>query len=561
MEERVWHKSYDDGVPASIAYEELTLPAVLRRSAERFPDGTALVFKNARLSYRQLLGEVESFAAGLAQLGIRKGSRVAIQLPNLPQATIAYYGALWLGAEVVMTNPLYTARELEHQWSDSGCELAIVADFVWDQKIEAARSRLSPRTYVVASIPDYLRFPLNLLAPFKLRKEDPPLWAKVRTDDGVQRFKDVVKSGRGQHPQDCSTMDDVAVLQYTGGTTGLSKGAVLTHRNLSINVQQIDAWFTGVRPGEEVVLCALPMFHVFGMTVAMNWGVWAGAKIVLMPNPRDLPELVKLVVKERVTLFPGVPALFNGLNNQPGIDQADVSSVKYCFSGSAPIPVEVIERFEELTGAIIVEGFGMSESSPVSHVNPLLGERKIGSVGVPFPDTDARVVDMENPDEVLAPGQEGELVVRGPQVMRGYWGRDEETRKTLHNGWLHTGDLAVQDEDGYFAIVGRKKDMIIAGGYNIYPDEVDRVLMAHADILEAATIGVPDEKRGETVKSFVVLQAGKSLSVEEIEAWCRENLAAYKVPRQIAFLDELPKSSTLKILRRELRDIAPDAAP
>lgn len=555
MEERVWHRSYDDGVPSSLDYAQLTLPAILQRSAERFPGATAVVFKNARLTYAQFLAEVKAFAAGLAGLGVKRGTRVAIQLPNLPQTPIAYYAALWLGAEVVMTNPLYTPRELEHQWSDSGCELAVVADFLFDQKIAAARSSLAPKTYVIASIPEYLRFPLNLLAPLKLKKADPPLYAKVPPGPGLHRFKDVVKSGRGQSPALAAELDDVAALQYTGGTTGLSKGAVLTHRNLSVNVQQIDGWFTGVQHGDEAVLCALPIFHVFGMTVAMNWGVWAGAKLVLMPNPRDLPELVKLITKERVTLFPGVPAMFNGLCNQPGIDQVDVSSVKYCFSGSAPIPVEVIQRFEKLTGAIIVEGFGMSESSPVTHVNPLLGERKIGSVGVPFPDTDARVVDMEEGVREMPLGEEGELVMRGPQVMRGYWQRERETEATLRDGWLHTGDLAVQDEDGYFSIVGRKKDMIIAGGYNIYPDEVDRVLMAHEEILEAATIGIPDERRGETVKSYVVLQPGSSMDAAAVEAWCRENLAAYKVPRQIAFLDELPKSSTLKILRRELRDM------
>lgn len=554
MEDRIWHKHYDAGVPKSLDYADVPLAGVLEGTAKRFPDATALIFMNARMTYAELWDQVQRMATAMSKLGVEPGMRVAIHLPTLPQTVIAYYAALALGADVVLTNPLYTPREIEHQWSDAECKLAVTADFLWDQKVRGIRSKLTVEHYIIASIPEYLRFPLNLLAPLKLKRQDPPVYAKVALEPGVHLFKRLIKQTEPTPPDVKVDMEDVAVLQYTGGTTGVSKGAVLTHRNLTANVQQINAWFPDVELGREVILICLPLFHVFGMTVGMNWAVSTGAAMVLMPNPRDFKVLVSSIAKHHVTIFPGVPALFNGLNNYPGIESIDVSSVKSCFSGSAPIPGDVQERFEALTGARIVEGFGMSETSPVTHVNPLKGLRKLGSVGVPVSDTDARVVQIDDPTVEMPQGEEGELVVRGPQVMKQYWNQPEQTALTIIDGWLHTGDLATVDEDGYFRIVGRKKDMISAGGFKVYPDEVDGVLMAHEAILEAATIGVPDPKRGETVKSFVVLKPGHSLTVEQLDVYCREQLAAYKVPRQVEFLDELPKSSVMKVLRRELRD-------
>jgi long-chain acyl-CoA synthetase len=554
MQAHPWHSQYDPGVPIEIDYDELTLPALLERSVARYADRPALVFVNRRMTYGELQADVARLASGLATLGVEPGTRVAVQLPNLPQTVIAFYAALSLGAEVVMTNPLYTLRELQHQWKDADCAVAITADFIWDAVIRQQRDGLNPRHYVVCHLNDYLRFPLNVLAPFKLKRQRPRRWAKVAPGPGVQTFKQLMAGASGPPPRPTIAWDACAVLQYTGGTTGPSKGAVLSHANLSCNAQQVDAWFTGVEYGREVLMTALPLFHVFGLTVCMNWSVLTGACQVLQPNPRDIPALVKAIAKHRVTLFPGVPALFNGLNQHPGIDAIDVSSVKACFSGSAPIPDDVLQRFESLTGATIIEGFGMSETSPVTHVNPLRGRRKLGSVGVPVSDTEARIVDVDSGADVPV-GAEGELLVRGPQVMSGYWERPEETAAALAGGWMHTGDLAVMDEDGFFRIVGRMKDMINCGGLKVFPDEVDNVLMAHDAILEAATIGVPDETRGETVKSFIVLRPGKTLDEQELEAYCRENLAAYKIPRQVEFLDELPKSSVLKVLRRELRDM------
>lgn len=555
MEARPWHQHYDPQVPASLRYEEVTLPQFLHRTASRVPQAPALAFLNARLTYRELTDDVDRLAAAMAHLGIKARMRVAIHLPNTPQAVIAYYAALSLGAHVVLTNPVYTAREIEHQWNDAGCVLAVTADYLYAQHLQGIRGRLSVKNFIVASFPEYLRFPLSFLAPFKLRRASPPAIAPIPRDPSVHPFRRLVRRTAPAPPRPVIDMEDVAVLQYTGGTTGVSKAAMLTHRNLSVNVQQYAAWNTRAnRFGEEVVLTALPLFHVFGMTCCMNWGIANGALLVLLPNPRDVATLVKSVSRHRVTLFPGVPSMYNSLNNFRGIEGFDVKSVKVCLSGSAPIPPDVLERFEKLTGARIIEGFGMSESSPVTHANPVNRERRIGSIGLPLPDTDSRVVDIEDGRRELAPGEEGELIVRGPQVMKGYWNRPDETDKALRGGWLFTGDVATMSEDGYFKIVGRKKDMINCSGFKVYPDEVDAVLVSHEAILEAATIGVPDETRGERVKSFVVLRPGRQLTAEEIRTFCRANLAAYKIPRDIEFLDELPKSSVLKVLRRELRE-------
>ena len=554
MEPRIWHRSYDGGVPPDIEFEEIPLPGVLERSARAHGDAPAVIFLNCRLTYRQLKEEVDRFATALAGLGVTRETRVAIQLPNLPQTVIAYYATLSLGAQAVMTNPLYVEREITHQWNDAGCAVAVVADFVFEGRIRGIRHELPVKSYIIASIPEYLRFPLNLLAPIKLRKTRPPSIAKVEPDEGIRFMKTLIRTTPPDPPKVALAMDDLALLQYTGGTTGLSKGAMLTHRNLSYNAQQVGAWFTDATPGREVCLAALPYFHVFGMTISMNYPVLIAAAMVLLPNPRDISQMAKAIATHRVTLFPGVPAMFNAINNFPGVDTIDLSSVTSCFSGSAPLPTDVLERFERLTGSKIVEGFGLTETSPVTHTNPLKGTRKIGSIGVPVPGTDAKIVDLADGVTEVPTGTAGELVIKGPQVMKGYWNRPDATGDMIRDGWLYTGDIAIVDPDGYFFIVGRKKDMIVAGGYNIYPDEVDGVLMGHPAILEAATIGLPDQKRGETVKSFVVLKTGQAATTEEVIEYCRKELAAYKIPRQIEFRAELPKSTVLKILRRELRE-------
>lgn len=553
MEERAWYSSYDKEVPPQLDFEPMTLVDYLERSAEVWPDTTAVIFLNARLTFAELHEEVQRLATAMAGMGVTKGTKVAIQMPNIPQTVIAFYAALTLGATVVLTNPLYMPYEIEHQWNDAGCEVAVVMDFIYDQKLEGITDKLPVREYLVASIPEYLRFPMRQLAPLALKRKKKI--ASVPDAENVHAFRQLIRDTKpdGDLTGDVQ-IDDLAVLQYTGGTTGVSKGAMLTHANLSWNLQQIDAWWNLLEDGKEVMLASLPLFHVFGMNAVMNWCVSAGATMVLMPDPRDTEAIVKAIERHKVTLFPGAPAMFNAVNNMSGIKKRDLSSIKACLSGSAPLPADVMERFEELTGCKIYEGFGMSETSPVTHITPEEGVRKIGTVGLPVSNTDAKIVDIDDPAKEMPIGTEGELLLRGPQVMQGYWQRPDETAKTIRDGWLHTGDLAVMDEDGFFRIVGRTKDMINAGGYKVFPDEIDTLLMAHPDILECATIGVPDATRGETVKTFAVLIEGRELSADDIVAYCREHLAAYKVPRQVEFIDELPKSAVLKVLRRELRD-------
>ena len=552
MEPRPWHKSYEAGVPPALDFEPLTVPQFLARAAAQHGETIAVIYFNRRLTYKQLKDHVDRFATALAGLGVARDTRVAIQLPNIPQTVIAYYATLSLGAQVVMTNPLYTPRELEHQWSDAGCRVAVVTDFLYANRIQAARERLPIEHYIVASIPDYMRYPLKFFARRKLAHADPPRVARVAPEPGVHDFLKLVKETKPAPLPAAPRPDDLAVLQYTGGTTGVSKGAMLTHGNLSANLQQSRAWFTGLEEGKEVFLTTLPLFHSFGMTAAMNFPVSIPGTMVLIPDPRDVKAIVRAIATHHVTLLPAVPPIFNAILNYPKIGDVDLKSVKRCFSGSAAMAEDVLRRFEELTGSRIVEGFGLSEASPVTHMNPLNGLRKPGTIGVPIPDTDSRTVSVDDGVTETGSGEPGELVIRGPQIMRGYWNMPDETALALRNGWLYTGDLAVIDADGFHRIVGRKKEMIVVSGYKVFPDEVDGVLMAHPAVLEAATIGVPDPKRGELVKSFVVLKPGSQATVAEVLAFCRENLAAYKVPRAIEFRGELPKSGALKILRRKL---------
>lgn len=549
--ERIWTEHYDDGVSFDLALAEKTVVDYFDEAVDRWGDRPAVTLKGKTLTYGELKDQVDRFATALAGLGVGKDSRVALWMPNVPQMVIAYFATLRLGAQVVNTNPLYVERELEHQFNDAGVSVVVTLDFLWAGKLRGIMDRVDVEHVVVTSIPDYLPFPLNWLAPLKLKRTGQ--YVKVPREENVHFFKELIADARPAPPVEVAP-DDVAVLQYTGGTTGASKGTMLTHRNLSANAQQGRALFTKAEPGREVFLACLPYFHVFGMTASMLIPVTLGAHMVLVPNPRDIDDQVKSIRKYRVTMYPSVPALFAGITDHPKIDDIDVSSVKYCFSGSAPLPVEVLERFEELTGSKITEGFGLTETSPITHANPLDGLRKVGSVGIPVPRTDMKIVDPETGRQELGVGDEGELCIRGPQVMAGYWNRPDETDQTLRDGWLYTGDLARVDEDGYTFIVGRKKDMIVASGYNIYPDEVDDVLYSHPAVLEAATIGVPDEQRGETVKSFIVLKPDATATEDDILEFCREELAPYKVPRKIEFLAELPKSSALKILRRELRE-------
>ena len=555
MERRIWHDAYDPNVAPEVAFRDLTLRDFLSNSARNFGSCTALSFLGTEISYARLGELVDRFATALSRLGVEKNSRVAVQLPNTPQSVISFFAIQRLGAQAVMTNPLYVAREIEQQWVDAGCEHAVVADFIYDQKLREMRNRLPVREFIIASVPEYLRFPLRPLVTFKLRRAEPPLVARVEPGPGIHFFRQLIAETAPSPPHVDIEMDDLALLQYTGGTTGISKAAMLTQRNLSYNTQQIRQWFSAMEDGDEVLLGALPFFHIFGVTVVACLSAFIAAEMALVANPRDIKSVVRTLLQRKVTLLPAVPAMFGSINRFRGIEKKDLGSIRYSFSGSAPMPLDIQQEFERLTGGVVLEGYGLTETSPVATVNPIHGKRKLGSVGVPLPNTDLRLVDAETGTVDVHQGEVGEIWIKGPQVMPGYWNRDEETAAAFGpGGWFRTGDLGVMDEEGYFRIVGRMKDMILASGYNIYPDEIDQVLSAYPGVLESCTIGIPDARRGETVKSFIVLHPGAGVEADELIAYCRENLASYKVPRQIEFRSELPRSSVLKLLRRALRD-------
>jgi len=547
--DKPWLKKYEEDVPATVQYEAACLPEFLDRSAAEFPDRMALLFQGYKVTYRQLQTMVNRMTNAFQNMGIRQGDSVSILLPNIIPCVVAYYAILKTGARAVMNNPLYSDRELEHQFNDSGSKLLVTLDLLAN-RMAALRPRTAIETIVYTSIGDYLPFPKNLLFPLVGKKKG--LAADVSPASDLYKWKEVL-SRYAPTPSPVSlSFDDIAMLQYTGGTTGVSKGVMLTHGNLSKQVQAIRAWFPRFNPGEETMLGALPFFHVFGLSVAMNFAIYMGWGDVLVPKPQPEP-LLETIDKYRPTFAPLVPTMYIGMLNHPLIDKTDLTSIKGCFSGSAPLPLEVIRDFEAKTGAVIVEGFGMTESSPVTHINPFGGERKVGSIGIPISDTEARIVDLNEGTREMPLGESGELVVRGPQVMQGYWQRPDATAETLVDGWLHTGDIAKMDEDGYFYIVDRKKDMIISGGYNVYPRDIEEVLFEHPKIAEATAIGVPHPRRGEQVKVFIVLKEGEKATADEIIDYCKGKLATYKLPTEVEFIDALPKTNVGKVLKKDLR--------
>ena len=550
VQDKPWLKSYETGVPEHIAYEDICLPHILDRTADQFSDKTALIFEGYRITFRQLRDMANSLAACLVAFGIKKGDAVAVLLPNLIPCVAAYYGILKVGGIVVMNNPLYTDYELERQFNDSGAQVLITLDLLANRMIDL-RPRTAIKKIIVTSIGDYLPFPKNILFPLVARSRK--LAADVKDAPDVYRWKDCLSRYEPVPPTADIGLDDVAVYQYTGGTTGVTKGVELTHRNLSCQAQQCAAWFPKFKKGEEVMLAALPYFHVFGMSIAMNFAIFMGWSQVLVPKPQPGP-LLEAIRKFRPTFVPLVPTMYIGILHHRGLKKTDMSCIRGAFSGSAPLPVEVIESFEKITGAVIVEGFGMTETSPATHVNPFAGgARKVGSVGVPISDTLSRIVDLETGLIDVPRGEPGELIVKGPQVMRGYRGMPEETANALRDGWCYTGDIATVDEDGYYYIVDRKKDMIITGGFNVYPRDIDEVFYRHPRVQEACTIGIPDRKRGENIKVFVVLKEGMTATKEELLDFCKTQLAKYKLPTEIEFRTELPKTNVGKVLRKQLR--------
>lgn len=542
-----WLQDYPADMPETIDYEVKPLYEALSRAAKDFPDRKAVSFIGKELTYAQIDDAAQRLATMLQSKGLQKGDRVSLMLPNCPQYVISFYAVLYAGGTVVQTNPLYTEHELENLITDSGAKIVITLDLLYPKSLRV-KEKTDIQTIITTSIADYLPFPKNKLYPIKVKREN----NIVIDTTGSVLFKDFKNFGPVK-PIEVDPKEDVAVLQYTGGTTGLPKGVMLTHFNLSANVDQISNFFYKYNRGDEKrVLSVVPFFHVYGMTCCLNFGVANGYELVLVPR-FDVTDVLKTINKKKPHFFPGAPTMYVAILNDPKLSKYDLSSIEACISGSAPLPVEVQEQFEKITGGRIVEGYGLSETSPVTHANFLWDKRIVGSIGVPLSDTSAKIVkaDGETPAEI---GEIGEVLLHGPQVMKGYWQKPEETAAVLKDGWLATGDLGYMGEDGFFYIVDRKKDMIIAGGFNVYPREIEEVLYEHPAVKEAVCIGVPDPYRGETVKAFIVKRDGVDVTEEELDKHCREKLAAYKVPKLYEFREELPKTFVGKILRRVLVD-------
>ena len=550
MENNPWLQHYPDAIPKTIEIEEKSLQQFLVETAKKYPTKVALHFNGKEMTYQEVYESALKFANYLKSIGIQKGDRVAIMLPNTPQSFISFFGVLFAGGIIVQTNPMYTEREVAYQMKDSGAKAIIALDILYP-RITKVQNETDLEHIIITAIKDYLPFPKNLIYPF-IQKKQYGFSVKVEHGGNIHLFTEIMKAPPLDNPiLDVNFDEDLAILQYTGGTTGFPKGVMLTHKNLVANAKMCETWLYKCEEGKEVVLGALPFFHVYGMTTVLILSVLQGSKVVLIPKPE--PEvLLKAIQSQKVTMFPGAPTMYIGLLNHPDLQKYDLSSIDSCISGSATLPVEVQEQFESLTGGKLVEGYGLTEASPVTHANLLWdGERIKGSIGIPWPNTLAEIRDLET-DEPLPPGEVGELVIKGPQVMKGYWNRPEDTEETLRNGWLYTGDLGYMDEKGYFYIVDRKKDMIIASGFNIYPREIEEVLYEHPAVQEAVVTGIPDPYRGETVKAYIVLKEDHSVTEKEMDHFARKHLAAYKVPKLYEFRDELPKTTVGKILRRQL---------
>lgn len=548
--EKPWLMHYPPEIPHHLEYPNKTLPDYLRETAAQFGGHEAIYFLGKKLTFREVYEQALTLANYLQQIGLQKGDRVSIMLPNCPQAVISYYGVLFAGGIVVQTNPLYTEHELEYQLKDSGATVLITLDMLYP-KASKVKAKTNVKHLIITSIKDYLPTLKKWLYPLMQRKQQ-PIIVKVEEQSDQHLFSKIMLQRNITEPNvEIDPVEDVALLQYTGGTTGVPKAAMLTHRNLIANTLMCVHWMYRCDKGTESILGILPFFHVYGMTTVMNLAIMQAYKMILLPK-FDVEETLKTIEKLRPTMFPGAPTMYIALLNHPDLARYDLSSIKVCISGSAPLPVEVQEKFEKATGGKLIEGYGLTEASPVTHSNFVWdGERVKGSIGVPWPDTEAKIISLETGEEAKA-NEIGELVVRGPQVMKGYWNQPHETENVLRDGWLYTGDIGYMDERSYFYIVDRKKDMIIASGYNIYPREVEEVLYQHPKVQEAVVVGVPDEYRGETVKAFVVLKQGEQCTAEELDQFMRSRLAAYKVPRIYEFRTELPKTAVGKILRRAL---------
>jgi len=550
MTDRPWLSSYDEGVPKTLEYPEKTLPEILETMAERFPDKPFIHYYGTTLTYRQVNGLVDRFAGLLKKEGIKPGDRVALYLPNCPPCVIAFFGVLRAGAILTQLNPLYSAHETAHQLKDSGARHVIALDRFTPILRQVAQDCGLKKVWVTR-INDYFPIPLKWLYVLKALKEKS--WTPWPKEPLFASFKEELMKTPAEKQSVSLPMDGTALLQYTGGTTGVAKGVILTHRNLVANAYQCRYWFPSLKDGEEVFMLAIPIFHCYGMTAGMTFALVLGASMVLVPK-FEVKQVLGFVDKYKVGIFPGVQAIYVAINNYPDVGRYNVRSIKACISGAGPLHVEVQKKFEELTGGKLVEGYGLTEASPVTHCNPVYGKRKMGMIGLPFVGTDAKIMDVTTGKIELEVKEVGELVIKGPQVMQGYWNHPEETAMVLRDGWLYTGDIGYMDEDGFFAIVDRKKDMVKVGGENVYPRDVEEVLFQNEKILDCVVAGVPDEKLVDKIKAYIVLKPGQKATAEEIIEFCKGRMAKYKVPREVEFREALPKNMVGKMLRRLLVD-------
>ena len=550
-ENRPWVKNYDPGTPEHIDYPSTPLFRFLEESAKKYPDKTCTIFKGASISYKEMNELTDKMAAALVGLGVKKGDRIGIFMPNTPQFVITYFGVLKAGGVIVAINPLFKEREIEDQVNNAGIEVIFVMSNSYGL-IKKVQPQTMIRKVIVTNIKEYLPPLLNLL--FGLTKEKKE-GHKVSLDPADSWFRDILEPYK---PEDRPNLEivphDIALFQYSGGTTGTPKGAVCSHSNLVANVLQIRHWLSGMEYGREAFMIAIPLYHVYGMVMGMCFAIYIGASMVLIPNPRDLTDLLGSLQNYKATFFPGVPTLYNAINNHPDViaGKYNLSSIKACISGSAPLVRETKDKFEALTGGKLLEGYGLSEAPTATHCNPMFGENRSGSIGLPFPDVDCQIIDPDDGITVLKVGEVGELVIKSPQVMKGYHNMPAETEKVIRNEWLYTGDIARMDRDGYFFIVGRKKELIKPSGNPVWPSEVEKIIISNPKVLEVCVAGVPDDYRGETVKAWIVLKPEEEATEEEIRNYCKENMAAFKVPTQVEFRKALPKTTVGKVLRREL---------
>lgn len=551
MSEKLWLANYDEGVPQTIEYPNIRLFDFLDQSAEKYPDKVCTIFNGAEITYGEMRSITNRLAHAFVDLGVKKGDRVGLFMPNTPQFIMAYYGLLKAGAVVVATNPLYTEREIIYQANDAGVELMVLMTNNYE-KIKSIQDQTKIKQMIVTNLKEALPPVTRVL--FTLLREKKSGF-KVTLRDNDIWMKDLIEKYDGSKPPDIGLVpEDTALFQYSGGTTGVSKGVIAQHKAVVANALQIGSWNPTAVEGNEVICLAIPLYHVYGMVAGLNYGMAVAATMVTVPDPRNIPDVLKNLTKYKTTIYPGVPAMYNAINNNADVlaGKYDLSSIKFCISGSAPLMRETKETFEKITEGKLVEGYGLSEAPTASHCNPVMGENRSGSIGMPLPDVNCMIVDVDDGKTVLSPGEVGELILQGPQVMRGYHNMPTETKNSLRDGWLYTGDIAYMDEDGYFYIVDRKKELIKPGGFQVWPREVEEVISNNPKVLEVGVAGIPDAQSGEAVKAWIVLKPGETATLDEFREWCKKDLAAYKVPKQIEFIDELPKSTVGKILRREL---------